>query len=75
VAILTSPELLACDTLPVKIETLPDDAPPDGAPSGIKKPYLLVSNNLQSNVTVEYCWKASQNFKTDLIKRLLRIEN
>ena len=71
VAILTSPELLACDTLPVIIETLPDDAPPDGAPSGVKKPYLLVSNDLQSNVTVEYCWKASQNFKTDLMKRLL----
>jgi inosine-uridine nucleoside N-ribohydrolase len=75
VAILTSPELLTCDTLLVKIETLLDDAPPDGAPSGITKPYLLVSNDLQSHVTVEYCWKASQNFKTDLMKRLLRIEN
>jgi len=71
VAILTSPELLACETLSVRIETLPDDAPPDGAPSGIKKPYLLVSNDLQSKVTVEYCWKASHNFKTDLMKRIL----
>ena len=72
VAYLTSPELISSEKLPVEIQTLPDDVTEERM-QGTKekeKPYLLVSKTLTTKRTVRYCYKASENFKQDLLKRL-----
>ncbi len=66
VAVVTSPELVACETLPVRIETLPDDT---GASK--PKPYLLLSTKIQAVHTASYCYQAKPKFKADLMRRLL----
>ena len=57
VAYLTSPEWIACDELPVEIQTLPDDVK-----AGEEKPYLIVSSELTSTTRVKYCHTASAEF-------------
>ena len=66
VAYLTSPEWIACDELPIEIQTLPDDVN-----AGEEKPYLIVSNELDSMTRVRYCHTASEEFGPDLMERLL----
>lgn len=66
VAYLTSPEWIACDDLPIEIRTLPDDVK-----AGEEKPYLIVSNELDSKTRVKYCHTASAEFVPDLMRRLL----
>ncbi len=66
VAVVTSPQLVSCDTLPVRIEILPDDT---GAPK--PKPYLLLSANIQAVHSASYCYQAKPQFKADLMRRLL----
>ena len=72
VAYLTSPKLIHSEQLPVEIQILPDDVTEERM-QGTKekeKPYLLVSKTLKTKRTVRYCYKASENFKQDLLKRL-----
>lgn len=66
VAYLTSPEWITCETLPVEIQTLPDDIR-----KGQDKPYLIVSNELKTDTRVKYCHTASDEFVPDLVERLL----
>ena len=66
VAVVTSPELLSCETLPARIDTLPDDT---GAPT--PKPYLLLSSKMRSAHSASYCYEAKPEFKADLLRRLL----
>ena len=66
VAYLTSPAWIACDDLPVEIQTLPDDVK-----AGEEKPYLIVSGELNSTTRVKYCHTASADFVPDLMRRLL----
>ena len=66
VAYLTSPEWIACEDLPIEIQTLPDDIKP-----GEVKPYLIVSSDLNSPKRVRYCHTASEEFVPDLMRRLL----
>jgi arsenate reductase len=66
VAYLTSPDRIACEELPVRIETAPDDVAP-----GREKPYLLASSELESTHRARYCHTASDAFVPDLMKRML----
>ena len=66
VAYLTSPDWIQCETLPVDIQVLPDDANPDR-----EKPYLLASAELETIQRALYCHTARESFKEDLIRRLL----
>ncbi len=65
VAYLTSPEWIACEDLPVQIQTLPDDIK-----KGEEKPYLIVSPDLNSETRAKYCHTATEDFVPDLMKRL-----
>ena len=70
---VTTPSLLACDTLPARIEILPDDVT-EARMQGVavaQKPYLLVSADFPPPArAVEYCYHASDEFKSDLLRRL-----
>ncbi len=54
-----------CESLPAKIDTLPDDTD-----SARNKPYLLVAKDIDSAFQVNYCSEAPPGFKQDLISRL-----
>ena len=73
VARLTSPSLLTCETLPARIDVLPDDAT-EARVQGTKvasKPYLLVSRDFGASAPpVDYCYEAADGFKADLLRRL-----
>lgn len=73
VARVTSPSLLACETLPAQIEVLPDDVT-EKRMQGVaveQKPYLLVSGDFAPPARpVEYCYRAADAFKSDLLRRL-----
>jgi len=73
VARLTSPSLLTCETLPARIDVLPDDAT-EARVQGTKvasKPYLLVSRDFGASAPpVDYCYEAAGGFKADLLRRL-----
>ncbi|MDQ2949995.1 MAG: nucleoside hydrolase [Acidobacteriota bacterium] len=69
VAVVTSPQLVSCETLPVHIEELPDDTGVTGNQNA--KAYLLLSSKIQSMHSVSYCYEAKPEFKTDLMRRLL----
>jgi inosine-uridine nucleoside N-ribohydrolase len=73
VARVTSPSLLTCDTLPVRIDVLADDVT-EARMQGVtvrRKPYLLVSADFPPPArSVEYCSRASESFKPDLLRRL-----
>ena len=68
VAYLTSPQWIDCDTLPVQIQTQPDDIQPSK-----NKPYLIVSSELETERRVTYCHTASDAFVPDLMRRLLDV--
>jgi inosine-uridine nucleoside N-ribohydrolase len=76
VARVTSPSLLTCETLPARIDVLPDDATElrmQGT-TVASKPYLLVSREFSgSEPTVEYCYEAASAFKADLLTRVLAV--
>ena len=72
VAYLTHRELLECEDLPISIQTLSDDTTEERM-QGTKtpnKPYLLASKGLPSANKAKYCFKASPEFKKDLMARL-----
>src|SRR5439155_6441078 len=75
VAYAVSPRGFDCETLPARIETLPDDVTEPGV-QGVKvdrKPYLLASKDLAgATARVSYCATAPPNFKADLLERLMR---
>jgi inosine-uridine nucleoside N-ribohydrolase len=66
VAYVTTPEWIACEELPIEIQTLPDDVQ-----EGRDKPYLLVSKELDSARHATYCHTAAEPFEDDLVRRLL----
>lgn len=66
VAHVTSPAWIQCEVLPVEIQTLPNDVRADG-----DKPYLVVSDELESPHQVTYCHTADEAFVEDLVRRLL----
>ena len=73
VARVTSPSLLICEPLPARIDVLADDVT-DARMQGVtvpRKPYLLVSAQFPRPARpVEYCYRASESFKPDLLRRL-----
>jgi pyrimidine-specific ribonucleoside hydrolase len=73
VARVTSPTLLTCETLPARIDVLADDVT-ETRMQGVavpQKPYLLVSADFPPPARpVEYCFRASESFKPDLLRRL-----
>ena len=73
VARLTSPSLLTCETLPARIDVLPDDAT-EARVQGTKvasKPYLLVSRDFGASAPpVDYCYEVADGFKADLLRRI-----
>jgi inosine-uridine nucleoside N-ribohydrolase len=73
VARVTSPSLLTCETLPARIDILPDDAT-EARVQGTtvsSKPYLLVSRDFRAPaVAVEYCYGSADSFKADLLRRI-----
>ena len=75
VAYAISDNGFACETLPARIDTLPDDVTEPGV-QGVKvdrKPYLLASNALAgASAQVTYCASAPDGFKDDLMRRLTR---
>ncbi len=73
VGYVTSPHLIACETLPVVIRQLPDDvAIAAGPPAVPEKPYLLASPNIKSASHARYCYDTTDVFKDELMARLLR---
>jgi inosine-uridine nucleoside N-ribohydrolase len=69
VARVTSPEWIACDELPVAIESGPDDVVPSR-----DKPYLLAASELDSPSRATYCHTADAPFIPDLMRRILGLE-
>ena len=73
VARITSPSQVTCETLPARIDVLPDDST-EARVQGTKverKPYLLVSREFGAGLpAVEYCYQASEHFKPDLLRRI-----
>lgn len=73
VARVTSPSLLTCEALPARIDVLADDVT-EARMQGVtvpRKPYLLVSPDFPPPARlVEYCSRASESFKRELLRRL-----
>jgi pyrimidine-specific ribonucleoside hydrolase len=67
VAYLTSPDWIACEELPLTIETRPDDVKGEGV-----KPYLLAATEVQSPYQALYCHTASSELIPDLMRRTLQ---
>jgi pyrimidine-specific ribonucleoside hydrolase len=67
VAYLTSPNWIACDELPLAIESGEDDVKGEGV-----KPYLLAGAEIASPHRALYCHTASSEFIPDLVRRMLR---
>lgn len=75
VARITSPSMLTCETLPSRIDVLPDDATEQRMQgTNVKeKPYLLVSSAFPAPARpVEYCYQAAEPFKADMLRRVAR---
>lgn len=72
VAYLTSPQFLFFSDLRVEIVTAPDDVSPDATTT--TKPYLQVSDHPKSSRAVTYCYDARPQFKEDLLRRLLQMD-
>jgi inosine-uridine nucleoside N-ribohydrolase len=73
VARATSPSQLTCETLPARVDVLPDDAtePRMQGTTVARKPYLLVSRDFGTPAPpVEYCYDVSEGFKADLLRRI-----
>ena len=75
VAYAVSSQGFTCETMPARIETLPDDVTEPGV-QGVqveRKPYLLASKDLAGAASrVTYCSSAPAAFKEDLLTRLTR---
>lgn len=69
VGYLTSPSLIHCRKVDVRIEYAPDDTAP--AETAKTKPYLLASFEAAPSRTLLYCSEAAPQFKNDLMARLL----
>lgn len=73
VAVVTRPDLMTCEDLPIGIAEGPDDvidpAVQGGADSPVK-PYLIVNPSAPSSHRATYCWQASPAFAADLTARL-----
>ena len=63
-----TPDLLHCESLPAKIETLPNDITMFTSPA--KKPFLLAAKDINGGTVVQYCSDVQPKFKTDLLARL-----
>jgi inosine-uridine nucleoside N-ribohydrolase len=72
IARIVSPDLLTCERLPARIDTLADDVtePRMQGTTVEKKPYLLAARELAPAPEVEYCSAAAPAFKDDLLRRL-----
>ena len=74
VARVTSPSFLTCEPLPARIDVLADDVT-EARVQGVaqpQKPYLLVSPDFPPPArSVEYCYRAGDAFKPDLLRRLI----
>jgi inosine-uridine nucleoside N-ribohydrolase len=74
VAYVVSSAGFECETLPVQIQALPDDVTEPGV-QGTRvdtKPYLLISRTFDAPARAHYCSSAPDNFKSDLLDRLMR---
>jgi hypothetical protein len=74
VAYVAAPENLRCEELPVIIRELPDDRT-EARMQGTKvavKPYLIAARGLTTDAHANYCFKAYDDFKRDLMERLTR---
>ena len=73
IARATSPSQLTCETLPARVDVLPDDVT-EARVQGTtvaRKPYLLVSRDFGPPAPhVEYCYDVSSSFTADLLHRL-----
>lgn len=76
IAYLTSPQMIESEEIPAEIKVLPDDVNQTKQTSGkiLEKPYLLVSKETSSKRKVRYCFSPSQEFKGDLMSRLLKMK-
>lgn len=75
VGYVASPSGFRCESLPIEIQTLPDDVTEPGMQGTVvqTKPYLLVSASFKSSPgRALYCSKPPAGFKQDLLDRLLR---
>lgn len=73
VAVVTSPELVSCEALPIHIVFGPNDvtAPSmQGSEAVQDKPYLVVSPAADSRRTARYCHTAAPAFAEDLMARV-----
>lgn len=75
VGYVVSPHGYECETLPARIQTLPDDVTEPGVQGTTveTKPYLLVSSDFRdAPARAHYCFRAPDDFKRDLLDRLVR---
>ncbi|MPY89472.1 MAG: nucleoside hydrolase [Luteitalea sp.] len=73
VGYLTHPDLLTCETLPIAIETGPDDVtePRVQGTTAREKPYLIVSASLSAaGRRATYCFDVKPAFREVLLQRL-----
>lgn len=68
-----SPAGFTCESLPVQIQSLPDDTIPPGTPQAARKPYLVADSHLSSKSRALYCSQPPQDFFRNLIITLKRI--
>ncbi len=75
VSLALAPDSFECETLPIEIQTLPDDVTEPGmqGTAGETKPYLLVSRTFSATARAHYCSSAPQHFKRDLLARLMGV--
>jgi len=74
IAVVATPGLVTCETLPARIELLPNDVTEERmqGTSSPAKPYLLVAKGLASDRIVRYCYTIDSAYKNDLLHRILR---
>ena len=63
-----APNLLSCESLPAKIETLPNDITTADGPA--QKAFLLAAKEIKGGRVVQYCGSVQPKFKMDLLARL-----
>ncbi len=68
VGYIISPSSFGCETLPVEIQTLPEDTKPSSS-----KPYLIAAKSVQSKSSALYCFEPPAGFHDDLVGRLSAI--
>lgn len=70
VGYVLSPSSFTCQSLPVAIQTLPDDTLPAGSSPVPLKPYLVADPNARSGRSALYCSQAPAGFRRELMNRL-----